>query len=204
MSNTLYLYAPIALLTLWGLSFIMRTLWVWRTTGENPNKVKADDSIMTFCARMYAITGIAMGLYVVARIFYRNLDTALGPISYLSHDSIVWLGLAVASCSTLFAIGSQVYMAKSWRIGIPDDKAGEKPGELVSGGPFSISRNPFFTGLIGNYIGLFLMMPNALTLTVVVTTWATLNVQIRLEEEFLERTIGKPYSDYKATVRRWL
>ena len=204
MNELIFLYAPLALMALWGISFIARTLWVWRTTGENPNKVKNDGSIMTFCARIYGITGMAIGIFIVARIFYRDLDRELGTLDYIHHDSIVWIGLAIATLSTLFSIFSQIYMAKSWRIGIPDDAQGERPGDLVSGGPFRISRNPFFTGLIGNYIGLFLMMPNALTLAVIATIWATLNVQIRLEEEFLERTLGAPYSAYKATVRRWI
>lgn len=199
-----YTFAPLVLMALWGLSFIARTLWVWRTTGENPNKVKNDDSIMTFCARIYGITGIAMGAFIVVRIFYRDLDSNLGTLESIHHNSIIWAGLAIATVSTLFSIFSQIYMAKSWRIGIPDDSQGERPGALVSGGPFRISRNPFFTGLIGNYIGLFLMMPNALTLAVIATIWATLNVQIRLEEEFLERTIGAPYSAYKTTVKRWI
>ena len=189
---------------LWTMGFATRTLWVWRTTGENPNKLKRDDTIMGFCGRIYGITGIFHSAYVFFRVFYRDLDSQLGMISYLTNDTIIWLGLVIAICGTLFAITSQIYMAKSWRIGIPDDAEGEKPGELVSGGPFKVSRNPFFTGLVGYYLGLFLMLPNALTLTVIITIWVVLNVQIRLEEEFLERTIGTPYSAFKATVRRWI
>lgn len=204
MPDQLYLYAPLTLMVFWTVGFVARTLWVWRTTGENPNKIKRDDSIMGFCGRIYGLTGIALSLYVALRVFYPSLDVQLGAIAYLSHTSITWLGLALATMGTLFAILSQIYMAKSWRIGIPCDAEGEKPGELVSGGPFRISRNPFFTGLIFYYLGLFLMLPNALTLTVIITIWAVLNVQVRLEEQFLERTIGKPYSDYKITVRRWI
>lgn len=204
MPDQLYIYAPLTLMILWTLGFAARTLWVWRTTGENPNKIKPDDSIMGFCGRIYGITGIFHSAYIFFRIFYRDLDSQLGPIAYFSHDSIIWLGLVIAISGTLFATISQIYMAKSWRIGIPDDSQGEKPGELVSGGPFRISRNPFFTGLVFYYLGLFLMLPNALTLTVLITIWATLNVQIRLEEDFLVRTIGEPYSRYKSTVRRWV
>ena len=204
MPDPLYIYTPLTLMIVWTLSFAARTLWVWKTTGENPNKIKHDDSIMSFCGRIYGVTGVALSLYVTLRVFYPSLDSQLGVITYLSHTSLAWLGLTLAISGTIFSIISQIYMAKSWRIGIPDDAEGEKPGELVSGGPFRISRNPFFTGLIFYYLGLFLMLPNALTLTVIITIWAVLNVQIRLEEDFLERTIGAPYSSFKATVRRWI
>jgi len=204
MPYLVFTYAPLILMALWTLSFAARTLWVWKTTGENPNKFKRDDSVMSFCGRIYGLTGFALSIYVVIRVFYPELDTQLGKLTYISHENIAWIGLGLAIIGTTFSIFSQIYMAKSWRIGIPDDDAGEKPGELVSGGPFKFSRNPFFTGLFFYYLGLFLMLPNALTFSVIIVSWAILNVQVRIEEEFLERTLGKPYSDFKATVRRWI
>lgn len=204
MPQQTYTYAPLALTLIWVLFFIARTLWVWRTTGENPNKVKNDDSIMSFCGRIYGVVYILSGGFILGRVFWPVLDVKLGRVAYFSHESITWLGLVVMLVATLFSLYAQTYMAKSWRIGVPDADIGEKPGELVSGGPFRISRNPFFLGMILYYIGIFFMLPNALTFACLLTLWASLNVQIRLEEAFLEETIGEPYSKFKASVRRWV
>jgi protein-S-isoprenylcysteine O-methyltransferase Ste14 len=91
-------------------------------------------------------------------------------------------------------------MAKSWRIGINY----EEKTELVTNGVFKFSRNPVFLGILISYIGTFLIIPNAITFTVLILTYVTLQFQIRLEEEYLVGSHGTNYEDYKKRVRRWI
>ncbi len=51
-------------------------------------------------------------------------------------------------------------MGNSWRIGIDT----EHRTELVQRGVFRISRNPIFVGMIVTLLGLFLTIPNVVTL----------------------------------------
>ena len=71
-------------------------------------------------------------------------------------------------------------------------------------GVFRFSRNPIFLGMMLTLLGLFLVIPNALTLLTLVMGVVLIQIQVRLEEEFLARTHGEAYIEYKQHVRRWL
>jgi protein-S-isoprenylcysteine O-methyltransferase Ste14 len=101
--------------------------------------------------------------------------------------AIVWTGYAQ------FAMGS------SWRIGIP-----EKATALRTEGPFALSRNPIFLGMLAFVAGLTVWSPSAVTFAFLAATYISLEVQIRSEEAFLERAHGQAYRDYRARVRRWI
>lgn len=53
-------------------------------------------------------------------------------------------------------------------------------------------------------LGLFLVIPNAVTLLVVGLGVVLIQIQVRLEEEFLAKTHGEQYAKYRRDVRRWL
>jgi protein-S-isoprenylcysteine O-methyltransferase Ste14 len=51
-------------------------------------------------------------------------------------------------------------------------------------------------------VGLFLVTPNALTTLFLVLGYVLIQIQIRLEEEFLTKEHGQAYINYKQKVRR--
>ncbi|HPH96516.1 MAG TPA: isoprenylcysteine carboxylmethyltransferase family protein [Anaerolineaceae bacterium] len=71
-------------------------------------------------------------------------------------------------------------------------------------GIFSRSRNPVFLGMIAITAGLFLAIPSAISLLAFGLCWASLELQVRLEEAHLRAALGQPYLDYCARVPRWL
>ncbi|MCB0370800.1 MAG: isoprenylcysteine carboxylmethyltransferase family protein, partial [Bdellovibrionales bacterium] len=71
-------------------------------------------------------------------------------------------------------------------------------------GLFGVSRNPIFLGVIISYIGTFLIIPNLLSFCIMVLTIVILQVQVRLEEEYLIKIHGDEYDEYKNKVRRWI
>jgi protein-S-isoprenylcysteine O-methyltransferase Ste14 len=91
-------------------------------------------------------------------------------------------------------------MANEWRIGIDN----ENKVNLITKGMFGITRNPIFLGVIIVFIGLFLVIPNALTAVLLVSSFIVMQVQIRLEEEFLLKKLGTEYKEYLGKVKRWL
>ncbi len=90
-------------------------------------------------------------------------------------------------------------MGSSWRIGIdPEHKA-----ELVTAGAFRYSRNPIYVGMIILVAGLFLILPSVATLLGAVVAYVSINVQVRLEEDHMERTYGEAYRNYALAVGRF-
>ena len=89
---------------------------------------------------------------------------------------------------------------RSWRIGIDH----EHQTALVRTGVFGLSRNPIFLGMKISLVGLFLAIPNALTALTLLTGIVLIQIQVRLEEEFLANTHDEEYCQYRQQVRRWL
>ena len=106
----------------------------------------------------------------------------------LIHLSLLWISVA------------QYQMSNSWRIGIDENNK----TELITKGLFSYSRNPIFLGMIISVAGIFFILPNALTFFLILSTYIVIQIQIRLEEEFLEKQHGQEYLSYKQTTKRLL
>lgn len=76
---------------------------------------------------------------------------------------------------------------------------------ILDRGPFAVSRNPLYLGMIALDLGIALLWPSV---------WALLFVPmgivlvfygaIRPEESYLGHKFGAEYADYQQRVRRWL
>ncbi|WP_243076629.1 isoprenylcysteine carboxylmethyltransferase family protein [Microbacterium sp. SS28] len=82
---------------------------------------------------------------------------------------------------------------------------GGSTSKILDRGPFRVSRNPLYLGLIALDVGIALLWPSfwALALVpigVVALWWGA----IAPEERYLSAKFGPEYDDYRARVRRWL
>ncbi|MGH9527505.1 MAG: methyltransferase family protein [Terriglobales bacterium] len=83
------------------------------------------------------------------------------------------------------------------------------PGEisrvLVAGGPYRLSRNPMYVGIVLAYVGQMCVQALAAPLATLVLAVAYLqSAVIPLEESRLRETFGEAYVQYCARIRRWL
>jgi len=99
----------------------------------------------------------------------------------------------------LFII-SHAQMGKSWRMGM-DNKTKTK---LVKTGFFGRSRNPVYTSLLTQALGITILMFNITTIIVLILLSANFYLVIKSEEKFLEKKFGKEYLKYKNKVRRFI
>ena len=105
-----------------------------------------------------------------------------------------WLraaGVILLLTSIAWTVVPQAQMGESWRIGIDE----ERRTPLVRKGVFGLSRTPIFLGMMLTLSGLFLVIPNAVTLAVLALGVVLIQIQVRLEEEFLSRTHGIAYAE---------
>lgn len=188
------------LLVFFGLAMILPSYRVWKTTGVNPYKLGSSDSAHDHIGILFRLTLIATSVIVVLAVFLPNIYTYLVPIEYLIHSISSMTGTALLTIAIVWVLVAQVHMQKSWRIGIDEDVR----TELVQTGLFKISRNPIFLGMRIMLLGLFLVLPSAASLAILIAGDLLIQIQVRLEEEFLTRTHGEPYIKYKNQVRRWL
>ncbi|HHZ07570.1 MAG TPA: isoprenylcysteine carboxylmethyltransferase family protein [Rhizobiales bacterium] len=76
---------------------------------------------------------------------------------------------------------------------------------LVTGGPFSFSRNPIYLANTLLMIGVGLVSGIAwFILLAIAAAFVTQKLAIEREEKHLEQRFGKRYRDYRKKVRRWI
>ena len=82
---------------------------------------------------------------------------------------------------------------------------GQPTNAMIEEGPYRLSRNPLYVGLLALYLGLALLAPTFWGLVLspaaaLLVVWGA----IKPEERFLHEQFGAPYDDYTRRVRRWL
>jgi len=76
---------------------------------------------------------------------------------------------------------------------------------LVTGGPFSFTRNPIYLANTMLVIGIGLVSQIAWFLPLaIIAAFITQKLAIEREERHLEQHFGKKYRDYVKKVRRWI
>ncbi|WP_216328947.1 methyltransferase family protein [Deinococcus aestuarii] len=182
------------------IAFVWRSLLVWRRTGVNPYVLRADDSAHGYVGRAMRVLLLTVLALVLGLNLVPGLETWLGPVPALLDPRLAFLGWVLLLASLGWIAAAQAGMGVSWRIGVDE---GARTA-LVQQGLFAYSRNPIFLGMRVNLLGLFLVVPNAVTLAVLVAGEVVMGVQVRLEEAYLSRVHGNAYEGYRRRVRRWL
>lgn len=193
-------FLPIYLLVYFLVAFLWRSYRVWRRTGVNPVVFKRSDNAHDFVGRVFMLL---FGAIVMVVLFYSVAPSAyhyVVPIPWLERSWIRSTGVVLLFASLVWTVLAQAQMGESWRIGIDS----EYKTQLVQRGVFSISRNPIFLGMMVTLLGLFLVIPNAITLLTLVLGVVLINIQVRLEEEYLRTMHGQDYVNYTQRVRRWM
>lgn len=147
--------------------------------------------------------GVLFAVAIVLGLAAPLLDLAgvLDPIGALDGELGHAAGAGLYFGGLFTTLAAQSAMGDSWRIGVDESER----TELVTTGPFSLVRNPIFSGMIPVGIGLALLVPNAVAVAAVVALVAALEIQTRLvEEPYLLRAHGDEYRRYAARAGRFV
>lgn len=198
--TTLKLFLPIYLLIWFALAFAWRSYLVWKRTGRNPYQLGNTESAHDFIGVLFRLTMAACTAIVLIYSFWNEGYQFLAPIVWLQQPALRTTGVILLIVSLVWILLAQQQMGDSWRIGIDQ----EQMTALVRRGVFKLSRNPIFLGMRFTLLGYFLVLPNAASLAVLVLGDALMQIQVRLEEEYLSRRHGEAYAQYRRQTRRWL
>lgn len=188
------------LIIYFGAAFVLPSYRVWKRTGVNPITFRGADTAHDYIGKLFKIVMLVLTLATIIYAFAPNFYPYLLPIVWLENRTIQYIGIGLLLLSLGWTILAQIQMGNSWRIGIDE----EKETALVQKGLFSLSRNPIFLGMQITLLGFFLVSPNALTLLIFVLGFVLIQIQVRLEEEFLTKLHGENYLLYCRKTRRWL
>ncbi|MBP6409714.1 MAG: isoprenylcysteine carboxylmethyltransferase family protein [Pseudarcicella sp.] len=200
MEAFLKIYLPIYLVFYLLLAFVVPSYRTHKQTGINPVTFGKRDNAHDYIGFLMKILIALLFISIIFYSFGYKVYQYSSPILFLENEILIYIGLVIIHLALIWIFVAQVQMSKSWRIGIDEKNS----TELVTKGIFSISRNPIFLGMILTVLGLFLILPNAVTFFLSFATYFIIQIQIRLEEEFLEKQHGTIYLNYKSNTKRLL
>jgi protein-S-isoprenylcysteine O-methyltransferase Ste14 len=189
----------LALLAVYGiLAFGLRAGVQWRRTGSTGLLgLSPEAGLLEWIAGAAFVGGIALCIAGP----WLQLDAGLDPIEALDHDGVGVAGACLTVAGTAATLAAQLAMGESWRVGVDP---GERT-ELVTGGVFSLVRNPIYSAMIPTFAGIALMAPNPVTIAGLLLLVAGLEFQVRfVEEPYLARVHGEAYAAYATRVGRFL
>lgn len=153
-----------------------------------------------------AIEWVASGLFVaglaaIAVALVLAVAGAIEPITAIDGPVGHALGILLAVTGICLTFGAQLAMGDSWRVGVdPEERT-----ELVTSGPFEHVRNPIYGAMLPKFLGLVLMVPNAVAIAGFLILLAGLELQVRLvEEPYLLHVHGNAYAQYASRVGRFV
>lgn len=200
MTSFFKIYLPVYLLLYLAAAFILPSYRTWKQTGINPVTFGKEDTAHNYIGFVMKLLIVLLFIAVLLYSIGGKIYNYLLPADYLQNQTFYITGLVLIHIALFWIVIAQYQMSNSWRIGIDE----VNKTELVTSGLFGISRNPVFLGMIVTVLGLFLILPNVLSFFTAAATYFIIQIQVRLEEEFLERQHGESYQKYKKTTRRLL
>lgn len=143
--------------------------------------------------------GVALAIGVAAPVL--ALLDVVEPVKAFDSATVHAAGVALFAIGLVGTLLAQAAMGSSWRIGVDE----QSRTELVTGGPFTIVRNPIFAAMLPASAGLALMVPSVVAFAGLAALFVALELQVRIvEEPYLLRTHGAEYSSYAARVGRFV
>ena len=78
------------------------------------------------------------------------------------------------------------------------------PEQLVTSGPYALTRNPMYLGHLIFLAGLSLTLRSLLSTALTLATALWFHARVLRDERRLVARFGEPYRDYATRVKRWI
>ncbi len=111
-------------------------------------------------------------------------------------DTSFWIAAAVTATGLLFSIWARQHLGRNWsgRVTIKADH------ELITTGPYRVTRHPIYTGLLIAFAGSALAVAEMRGVIAFVIAFAALWRKLKLEERYMREQFGQAYIDYQRQV----
>jgi len=122
------------------------------------------------------------------------------PIVKIIYSPYIYLGILFIILGVVFNLWADTLFKKNkTRV-----KPHESPTSLQTSGPFRISRNPMYLGMLIILIGVSILLGSLSTFLFPILFIVLMeSIFISFEEKNLEKAFGEKYLEYKKSVRRW-
>jgi protein-S-isoprenylcysteine O-methyltransferase Ste14 len=143
--------------------------------------------------------GRALGYYIPVLLGYYlmfGFDFDVPWLQYRIIPRTQPIGIAailITLAGMAFATWARVYLGRNWSS-VPTIK---EQHQLIRGGPYRLVRHPIYTGILLAMVGTSLANGKVRGLLSILVLWIGWTVKSRMEEEFMVRTFGAEYEEYR-------
>src|SRR5215813_15553198 len=199
---TFFDYFQLALISVIVCVIAFKAIYLRITTGINPIVVFRTEGAWRIVEFFALVALVSWVTEVILHASHSRFDFAPERvnIALFQSQTIKILGEAIAVSGLVIFILAFFSFGDSWRIGIDRKTA----GQLVTGGIFSVSRNPIYVAFDLLFISVFLINGTWFFLIFALLAILAVHSQTLREEEFLVQRYGEAYDSYRAKVPRYL
>jgi protein-S-isoprenylcysteine O-methyltransferase Ste14 len=107
-------------------------------------------------------------------------------------------GMIFCAVGLIFSIVARIWLGENWsgRITIKENH------ELIQSGPYSVTRNPIYTGFLLAFVGSSMSLGLLKGYLGIFFLVVCILIKISKEEAFMQEVFGEKYRSYKAKVKR--
>jgi protein-S-isoprenylcysteine O-methyltransferase Ste14 len=128
--------------------------------------------------------------------------SAASPWRALVDLRVVWLGAALVVIGVVMSVSAAALFR---RAGTEIDPTSRTNRSLVVAGPFRVTRNPMYLGLVILTLGIAFCAGSLPMFAVPVLVFAVVNgAHVPFEEAKMRRQFGAEFDEYTSRVRRWI
>ena len=91
-----------------------------------------------------------------------------------------------------------------WATNAAGEVSLAEPGQLVTSGPYSLSRHPMYVAWTLAYLGVALVLSSSWMLILFPVLAGWIHLESGREEERMFQTFGSAYTSYQARIGRYL
>jgi protein-S-isoprenylcysteine O-methyltransferase Ste14 len=195
-------YFQLAIIAIVGFVIAFKAIYLRITTGINPIVVFRTEGAWRIVEFFALAALVSWVVEVIMHASHSRFDFAPErvQIALLHTQTIKILGEAIAVSGLVIFILAFFSFGDSWRIGIDRKTA----GQLVTGGIFSISRNPIYVAFDLIFIAVFLINGTWFFLIFALVAMLAVHSQTLREEKFLAHRYGDAYERYRKQTPRYL
>lgn len=138
-------------------------------------------------------------LFAFTMLFANGLSFGILDKQILPQNEI-WkvTGLFLCGIGLLFALMARIWLGKNWsgRVTVKENH------ELIQSGPYSITRNPIYTGFLTAFAGCSMSQGRAKGYLSFIFMLISVLLKISQEEVFMQKVFGEKFTAYKSKVKR--
>lgn len=143
---------------------------------------------------------VFIGLFILLSVVLALLDSPFGTVAVLTRNAALTIALVHLAVNLLVGAASLVGLKDSWRVGVLEDQQ----TELVEGGIYHFSRNPYFLSYLIMFAGYTVLLQSVILLILSLAGFAFVHAMVLKEERHLTAMHGEKYRLYKNRVPRYL